>query len=307
MEKITDIVIKQKIEVIVFLGDLVGVNEKNIRDRQLLMRFIMFFAMLNKLTNGNVFAVKGNHDCGEFTDFDMLLGMGFIKNPKYINYYGKKPGSSKYSGLEVRFHLVNYGDEHLKLALTKPEDNASNVVLGHNDYYIDGVTNWFSAGGDVQLSNLDNFIGVDLVVSGHIHIPSEEILYTTLKDGSSISLFYLGCPLRVSERYNDCWYLTFNYAEDGGDWSTSYDAHQFGLAPVDDVFFPREDFVDDVDDEVVEQARKSEALKDIVSEIIAGRITSGDLFRQIDVVPGASPEAKAMAKKYLELAKETRK
>jgi hypothetical protein len=46
MEKITDIVIKQKIEVIVFLGDLVGVNEKNIRDRQLLMRFIMSTNML---------------------------------------------------------------------------------------------------------------------------------------------------------------------------------------------------------------------------------------------------------------------
>ena len=304
MDRILDLVQKEKVEAVILLGDLSGVNEKNIKDRQVLMRFMMFLTMLNRATNGHVYAVKGNHDCGDFTDFDMFLGLGLIKNPKYINYYGKKPGSKKNEGLEVRFHLVNYGDEHRRLELSNPEDGASNVVLGHNEYYIDGVTNWYSAGGDVQLSNLDNFIGVSLVVAGHIHIPSDEILYTTLKDGSSIGLFYVGCPTRVSDRYDDCWYFTFQYEKmDDGEWSTSYDAKLFGLKPASESFYPKEDFVDDAsDDELSERVNNSAKLTEIVKEIMEGRITSGDLNRQIDIVPGVRPEVKEMAKRYLEEA-----
>lgn len=304
MDRILDIVQKEKASAVILLGDLSGVNEKNIKDRQVLMRFMMFLTMLNRITEGNVFAVKGNHDCGDFTDFDMFLGLGLIKNPKYINYYGKKPGSKKNEGLEVRFHLVNYGDEHRRLELANPDENASNVVLGHNEYYIDGVTNWYSAGGDVQLSNLDNFMGVSLVVAGHIHIPSDEILYTTLKDGSSIGLFYLGCPTRVAERYDECWYFTFQYENmEDEDWSTSYDAKPFGLKPASEAFFPKEDFVDYSDEnELAERVNNSEKLTEIVKEIMEGRITSGDLFRQIDVVPGVRPEVKDIAKRYLELA-----
>ena len=306
-ERVLDIVQKEQASAVVFLGDLAGVNERNIRDRQVLMRFMMFLTMLNKATNGNVFAVHGNHDCGDFTDFDMLIGLGLIKNPKYIDYYGKKPGE-KEKHLEVRFHLVNYGDENKRLNLTDPEDDASDVVFGHNEYYIDGVTNWYSAGGDVQLSTLDNFIGVSMVISGHIHIPSDEILYTTMKDGSSIGLFYVGCPTRVSERFNDCWYFTFGYSvekEDGEDfWSTTYAAKLFGLRPASEVFYPREDFVDDEEneDELTERVRESDKLTDIVREIMEGRITSGDLNHQIDVVPGVRQEVKDLAKRYLELA-----
>lgn len=303
MDRILEIVQKESATAVIFLGDLVGVSEKNIRDRQVLMRFMMFITMLNRITNGHVYCVKGNHDCGDFTDFDMFLGLGLIKNPKYINYYGKKPGSKKNEGLEVRFHLVNYGDEHHRLELANVEDNASNVVLGHNEYYIDGVTNWYSAGGDVQLSNLDNFMGVSLVVAGHIHIPSDEILYTTLKDGSSIGLFYLGCPTRVSDRYDDCWYFTFQYEQmEDGDWSTSYDAKFFGLKPASEAFFPKEVFVDEADDELSERVNNSAKLTEIVKEIMEGRITSGDLYHQIDVVPGVRPEVKALAKEYLEKA-----
>lgn len=304
MDRILELVQKEQASAVVLLGDISGVNEKNIKDRQVLMRFMMFLSMLNRATNGNVFAVKGNHDCGDFTDFDMVLGLGLIKNPKYINYYGKKPGSKKNEGLEVRFHLVNYGDEHHRLNIASAEDNASNVVLGHNEYFIEGVTNWYSAGGDVRLSNLDNFIGVSLVVSGHIHVPSDEILYTTLKDSSSIGLFYLGCPTRVSDRYDDCWYFTFQYEKmEDGDWSTSYDAKFFGLKPASEVFYPKEDFVDDSeDDELSERVNNSAKLTEIVKEIMEGRITSGDLNHQIDVVPGVRPEVKALAKQYLEKA-----
>lgn len=302
MDSIIETVKKEKAGAVVLLGDISGVNEKNIRDRQVLMRFIMFLTTLNRMTNGNVFAVKGNHDCGDFTDYDLVLGLGLIKNPKYINYYAKKPGSKSHGGLEVRFHLVNYGDERCKLNISKPEDEASDVVLGHNEYYIDGVTNWYSARSDLKLNSLDNFIGVSLVISGHIHIPSDEILYTVLKDGSSIGLFYVGCPTRVAERYDDCWYLTFQYEQEDEDtWSTSYDAKFLGLKPASEVFYPKEDFVDGSEgDELSERVSDSAKLTEIVKEIMEGRIMSGDLFRQIELIPNVSKEARALAKKYLE-------
>lgn len=301
LDRILSLVQKEGASAVVFLGDLSGVNEKNVRDRQVLMRYMMFLYLLNQATNGHVYAVKGNHDCGDFTDFDMFLGLGLIKNPEYINYYGKKPGSRSVDGLEVRFHLVNYGDENAKLHLTSPEDNASDVVLGHNDYYIEGVTNWFSAGCGTILSSLDNFIGVTYVISGHIHIPSDEILFTSLKDGSSIGLFYVGCPTRVSDRYDDCWYFTFQYeCEEGSpDWYTSYGAKLFGLKPADEAFFPREEILNDEESPISERQNDSDTLTKIVKEIIEGRITSGDLFQQIDIVPGVRQKVKDLAKQYL--------
>lgn len=306
MEIITNLVKEQKASAVIFLGDLVGVNEKNIRDRQFLMRTQLFFGVLNKLTNNNVYSVKGNHDMGDFTDFDLFKGLGYIKNPKYIDYYGKKPDSDEVDDLEVRFHLVNYGDERKALKLTKDSDNASNIVLGHCDYYIEGVSNWYSANNDIELSSLDNFIGVNFVFSGHIHIPSDEFFYTNLKNGQSIGLFYLGCPMRVSDRYDDCWYLTFEYTKSEiGEWSTAYSSSLMGLDNADEVFYPKEDFIEEDTPEAIRD-NESEKLTKIVSEIMDSRIMNGDLNHQIDIIPGISDEVKKIAKRYLELASKTK-
>lgn len=302
MDNIISIVNKEKASAVIFLGDLVGVNERNIRDRQFLMRTQNFFVELNKMTNGNVYSVKGNHDMGDFTDFDFFEGLGYIRNPKYIDYYGRRDRAAKDDGLEIRFHLVNYGDEGKPLRLSKDSDCASDVVLGHSDYYIEGVTNWYSAGSNVDVSKLDNFQGVQLIFSGHIHTPSDEMLYTTLKNGETIGLFFLGSPARVADRFDDCWYLSFNYCESDGEWSTAYDCLFMGLEPADEVFYPKEDFVDDEDSEHSERLQKSDKLTDIVKEIMESRIMSGDLNRQIDLAPGVSDEVKSLAKKYLELA-----
>ena len=304
MDLIKEKVAKEKASAIIFLGDLFGVSEKNIRDRQFLMRVHNFFKLLNQSTKGNVFSVKGNHDMGDFTDFDYFEGTGLIKNPQYINYYGRKPGSKVDDGLEVRFHLVNYGDEHKALKLAGDSTTATNVVLGHSDYYIEGATNWYSAGSNVELSQLTNFQGVALVFSGHIHTPSDEMLFTTIKNEDSIGLFYLGCPTRVVERYDDCWYTTFEYCEaDDGSWSTSYNCLLMGLDPADEVFYPIEDFITE-DDDSPEADRKAESdkLTDIVKEIMESRIMTGDLNRQIDMVPGVSGVVKKIAKDYVEKA-----
>ena len=287
MDRILEIVEEEKPKAVIFCGDLVGVKETNIKDRQFLMRVMMFFGQLNSITKGNVFSVKGNHDISDFSDFDFLLGMGYIKNPRYVDYYGA-------DGIEIRFHFVNYGSERKKLQLC----SESNVVLGHADYYIEGVSNWYSARSGIELSQLSNFCGVDMVISGHIHQPSDEILHTTLKDGSSIGLFYPGSPSRTAERFDDCMYMLFEY--DTELKSTGYDAKLFGLKPADEVFYSKEEFIDNEDNsERQQRLERSQALTDIVKEIIDSRLTSGDIFHQIDVVPNASEKVKSIAKRYL--------
>lgn len=291
MQRIIDLVKKHKPSAVIFLGDLCGVNERNIKDRQFLTRVLMFFGSLYHMTKGNVYSVKGNHEMGDFSDFDMLTSLGYIKNPKYVDYIGD-------GNVELRFHFVNYGDENKQLDI---HPDASNVVLGHNDYYIDGVTNWYSAKAGVELKKLSNFNGVELVFSGHIHIPSEEMLYTTLPNGESVGLFYTGSPSRVAERINDCWYIIFEY--DTEEKSTGYDAQLFGLEPASSVFYDEEDYNLEDEEELSEEKRHSEALDIVVNEVLNSRMVSGDLFRQIDIIP-ATDEEKNIAKDYLRRAME---
>ena len=298
MENIVKKVSNEKPSAVFFLGDIVGVTERNLKDRQFLSRVVLFFRTLNELTGGNVYSVKGNHDVGDFSDFDLLVTTGFLKNPDYVDYYGCS--KSEYKGdesqLEVRFHFVNYGSEEKDLKLTN--NDSSNVVLGHADYIIDGVTNWYKHKDSVNLARLVNFIGVDLVVSGHIHNPSDEVLTTTIKGEDTIGLVYLGSPSRTAERYDDCWYMKFEYV--GG--STEYNLDFFGLEPADKVFYPKEDFINDIDEEELEAVKENESLTNIVKEIMELRMTSGDLFGQIKAVPHADERVKQIACDYLKRA-----
>lgn len=290
MDNIINKVKQDKPSAIIFLGDVIGVNERNLRDRQFLMRVLLFFKTLNELTNYNVYSVKGNHDIGDFSDFDFFVGIGYLKCPNYIDYYSSKDGS-----LEVRFHLVDYGKEDRKLDI-RADDDCSNVVLGHQDYVIEGVTDWYKHKNGVMLSRLGNYKGVDMVISGHIHNPSSEILVTSIA-GEPIQLFYTGSPSRTAERFDDCWYVVFEY--DGEE--TAYDAKLFGLESASTVFHPKEDFInDDCSDE--DMVRESESLTQIVKEIMEGRMTNGDLFAQVRAVPGVSDKVKEIACSYLQKA-----
>lgn len=294
MTKILDIVKKEEPSAVIFLGDIIGVRERNIADRQFLMRVVLFFGMLFNITKGNVFVVRGNHDIGDFSDFDFIAGLGYFKNPRYVDYVTEK-------GTEIRFHFVNYGDEHLPLELAK--DGVSNIVLGHADYYIEGVTTWYSEKkGRVELKTLNNFCGVELVFSGHIHTPSKEFMYTNMPDGEVIGLFYPGSCSRTAERYDDCWYVSFEYNRDEG--VTQYDAKLMGLKKASEVFFDDADFVDDESAE--DLVKKTEALNVIIEEIFNSRLATGDLFGQIDRIP-AEQDVKDLAKEYLHRAMDEKK
>ena len=287
MFRILDIVKKEKPSCVIFLGDIAGVKERNVRDRRFLREVIVFFQTLNEITNHHVYTVKGNHDVGDYTDFDLLLGLGVLKNPKYVDYYGDKD-------LEVRFHFVNYGEENKSIQL--PEGDASNVILCHADIQIQGVTTWFYTNNGYQLSSMVNWTGVDLVLPGHIHTPSTEISYTNIGN-ATVALFYIGSPSRVEERYDDCWFMEFQYTPENA--STDYKARLFGLKKADEVFYPKEELVGE--EEFDANKVHSDTLKEIIGEVLGSKLNKGSLFEQIDIYP-ASEGAKSLAKDYLQRA-----
>lgn len=290
MSKIEDIVEEEKPSAVFFLGDIIGVNERNIKDHQFLMRVILFFKKIDSVTCGNVYTVKGNHDIGDFSDFDLLVGLNLLKNPDYVDYVIN-------GELELRFHFVNYGHENRTLHLAGEDDCASNIVLGHNDYYVNGVTTWYSSKGGVEVKKLGNMKGIEMILSGHIHEPSSEFIYESFDSDNTVGIFYLGSPSRTAERIEKCWYMSFEYIEDEG--TTGYNANEIKLLPVEESFFDEEEFITENDSEEVERTK---ALQDIISQIIDGRITTGNIYHQIDVVPGVNQNIKDIAKSYLEKA-----
>lgn len=291
MEKIQTIVSEEKPSAVFFAGDIIGVNERNIKDRQFLMRVVLFFSSLYNITKGNVYAVRGNHDIGAFSDFDFLVGLGYIRTPQYVDYFvnGNK---------ELRFHFVNYGEELMPLH-TEDED-FDHVVIGHGDYYIEGETTWYggSKSERLEVKTLKSFNGVSFIFSGHIHLPSKDILFTNLPNGEQVGVFYMGSVTRVAEKYDACWYITFRYDEELA--SSTYDANLINLTPYKDIYYEDEEFVNSEDEE--EQEKRTEALKEIIDEIFSSRLATGDLFSQIDRLPAARENCKELAKSYLRLA-----
>ena len=296
MKHIKDLVIEQKPSMVVFLGDIVGVQERTLRDRPFLVEVLMFFRELNKITNNNVYAVKGNHDIADYSDFDSLVALGLIKNPRYVDFFGEDEND-----LEVRFHFVNYGEEERELIIPE-EGGFSNVVLCHNDIQVSGVTNWYTpTKGAKELSTLKNWSNVDLVISGHIHHPSREIVFTSINNVNSIGLFYPGCPTRVAntEKYNSCYAFTFKFA--GRKDGTTYDVLTIKLKPYEESFILDDTVVNDKDEKTLEEV-KEESLKNIIKEIMDGRIISYDMFDQIKGLPGLTDTVKELACGYLKKA-----
>ena len=287
---------------IVFLGDLVGLHERNIKNREVLLQICTFFNKLSILTRGNVFVVKGNHDTGDFPEFQFLSGLGYFKTMKdleggFFDYYSSEEAVEP----EIRFHLVDYGSEKRELDILC--GNAGNIALGHNNYTIPGYTNWYNEHDGIELSRLSNFAGLDMLISGHIHNPSPDLIATEMVGGGSCSLFYPGCPTRPSAdqgKYDSVHYMKFEYSFE--EQLTNWDAVEFPLEPASNIFYPDDEFIDDLDEDAIEEKMRVEALHEVLGDILKCRMTSGNVFNQVRAIPNASDEAKDIACSYLKLA-----
>ena len=287
---------EDKPSALVLLGDLVGWTETNIRDRQILAMFLKAFQEINIICP--IYVVRGNHDMKGFPEFNLLSQLGLIITSSqcggYFDYYGVQDAEVP----EIRFHIVDYKQEETKLDLA--EGNTSNVVLAHNNFTINGVTNWYAEHDGIELGMLQNFSGVDMVISGHIHNPSPEFVSAQMPNGDTCALFYAGCPTRpIKDKniYNSVWWVKAKY--NGVD--TDIDTEPWELEPYEDIFVNGEFIEEKTKEEVDEEVRK-EALTDVLQDILQYRILGGDPIQQVMNIPNASEAAKQMAVNYLQIA-----
>lgn len=305
--KILNKVEEMKPSALVLLGDVVGMNDRLIKRREVLCHLCNFFKQLNAICP--VFAIRGNHDSGAFPEFSFLEGLGYIKTANttdgFIDYY---PDES-FEVPEARFHLVDFGYEKEPLKLA--DGDVSNIVLAHNNFIVTGQTTWYSKADGIELNSLTNWCGVDMVVSGHIHNPSPMEVVTTMVDGSTCSLFYPGCPTRPTKdlaKYDHVHFTTFTYNEEGQ--YTDWNALPFELEPAEEVFrkealesskTDEELDMEDMTDEqvaVVLEGERRENLKKLINEVVTSNITTSDPIKQIEIYPNVSDNVKAICKRY---------
>lgn len=283
---------ERKPSAIVLAGDLIGWTETNIKNREVLTMFCGFWKRISEKCK--VFAVRGNHDIKGFPDFNLLLELGVLKTPKYFDYYAD-------DGTRIlRFHIVSYGAENEPLCI---DDTVKNVVIGHNNFIIPGCTTWYQSHDGLELSHLENFCGVDMVVSGHIHEPSPELYKTTMSDDSECSLFYVGCPTRPQkETYDACWIVSFYGIKENGGMEAEFETLYWQLAPHEDLYYEDEEFIDEKSEDELEEELRKEKLAEVLGDIVKYRMLGGDPLKQIDAIPNATDKAKEVAKKYLQIA-----
>lgn len=268
-------------------GDWIGIGlaEKNLKERSSLLRLIQVLQRWNKLLNGNVYSLKGNHDIGKnMTDFDFLVSIGLLKNIKQLDI-----GS-------CRFHLFNYGEETRGIEI---DDDKYNVGCFHTNLLIEGLTTWYKGGVGVDLSSLKNLYGINMAIAGHIHNPSLRLVSTSIGD-SDISLFYPGCPTRPRlepNMWDKCYGVVFTI----NDFNTSMDLITYDLKPLEEVFTSLEEDPTGVIDDEESVPFDLDALNEILSELQYFNINSGqDYVSQIKRVAGLDKTAADIALKYLE-------
>ena len=298
LRQLTDTIEERKPSAVILLGDLVGWTETNIRNREVLAMVCSVLQNWNKVCR--VYSLRGNHDIKGYPDFQFFVGLGLIIPSStcggYIDYYGFEGQELP----EVRFHMVDYHEESRHLDIL---EGTSNIVLGHNNFTINGVTTWYSAHDGIELGMQNNLCGVDMVISGHIHNPSPEMYYATMPDGQSCGLFYLGNPTRVVKDkvpYEYCWLMYISYNET--EHQTDVDWQMFQLPPVEDCFHLDETFVEEKSaDELADEMRRQE-LKGVLNDLLTYRLNQGDPIKQVENIPNASDAAKKVAIDYLTMA-----
>lgn len=288
---------EKKPSALVLTGDIIGWTETNIRDRQVFAMFCKILRDWNRVCP--VYCVRGNHDMKGYPDFQFLSEFGLLITSAMCDGYFDYYANEEQEVPEVRFHLVDYKTEDRVLNLNT--DGASNIVVAHNNFTINGITTWYSEHDGIELGMMQNFSGVDMVIAGHIHNPSPEIYATQMPNGDSCMLFYLGCPTRPikdNNMYESCWYL---FVEFNGS-QTDINTEEFKLKPSSEIFYDSDSFVDEKTEEEINEELRKEALKDVLGDLLKYRMSSGDPIQQVMRIPNATDEAKKVAADYLQLA-----
>lgn len=283
--------IKEKgITHLICLGDWIGIGlaEKNLKERKNLLRLIQVLQRWNRMLNGNVYSLKGNHDIGKnMTDYDFFVSIGLLKHVDTLDL-----GSA-------RIHMFDYGEENRPIEIA---EDKYNIGCFHTNLTIEGLTTWYRGGVGTELSSLSNLEGITMAFAGHIHNPSMNLVSTSI-GGTGVSLFYPGCPTRPRLEKN-IWEKCFGVVIDIDDKYTNPDTIVYDLKPIEEVFnvdAPDED--EDVDETGVPEGFDFEKLNEVLSELSRYNMnTTRDYEQQIRSIAGVNTNARDIAIDYLQKA-----
>lgn len=284
---ITETMIERGITDLVLSGDVIGVREKNIRNREAFLYFMTVFKRWNDITGGNVYATIGNHDASEsLTDFEMLVTLGYIKTPESVEYDN------------MMFHFLHYGD--IKRDISVAEDKF-NIAVVHNTIQVGSTTTWLPPDKmTFELSELKNLYGVSMVLAGHIHRPSVRAVTTSIGD-KDITLVYLGNPTRPSAEPN-LWEQVIYFIAETTDEGTDAESLLYDLTPSSELFYEElnvEEVLEDERGELFSIEELSDILKELSQYDLTGDMRYKDKLKKRGKV---DPEALEVALRYVENA-----
>ena len=290
--KITSIIVDKGVTHLILTGDLVGLREKNFKQRASLMLFMMALKKWNELTDYNVYSLVGNHDMsGRTTDFELFESLGLIKTTRTL-------GKSFLDINDTRFHMINFGDENNKIEL-KIGTDATNIGITHADIQVTGKTTWwYPSNVRFELATMEHWKGIEMIIAGHIHNPSPKMVTTDI-DGSNVNLFYVGCPTRPrkNDNWEKCWGTLFEI--DG----TNVNCSILEIPLPVDVFV---ETTEDIDTEELEtdEVTKIEELAAILNTLSEYKLDSDDdIEGQIKRFSGVDTKAMNLALEYYNRAK----
>lgn len=215
-----------------------------------------------KLTGGNRFELKGNHDIASYgmTEYEYYIEKGLIRPSTNLEFPG------------VNISMIDNGKSEIQKIL--PVENADvNVVLAH-DYFKFKNTKIADYGKAIDLDNFVRWFGIDYLICGHIH--KQEIFSgNIIKNGAEheVVVQYPGSPSRPAYRKGHMdmvGLLPLLTITDDPDNRFKYDVVKMDLWPIQESFNIQA---------IEEKAEKREEKRN--------RVDISDVVNQLDAHEGA--------------------
>ena len=181
-----------------------------------------------KLTGGNRFELKGNHDIASYgmTEYEYYIEKGLIRPSTNLEFPG------------VNISMIDNDKSEIQKIL--PVENADvNVVLAH-DYFKFKNTKIADYGKAIELDNFVRWFGIDYLICGHIHqqeIFSGDIIKNGV--GHEVVVQYPGSPSRPAYRkghMDAVGLLPLLTITDDPDNRFKYDVIKMDLLPIQESF-----------------------------------------------------------------------
>lgn len=280
----------EKLDIFASTGDIFGVrsNVSKIEDRVLLKDTAKTFESVAP----HVVLNQGNHDMfggQESNDYYLLNQLGYYDIPEsleknfgqslvvmdtgLINEDNDKP-------LKIAFHFIAFGKDNDKIELV---EDAVNVAITHGDFYANGSM-LSRTPESIPLESHEPFVGLDLVVNGHIHIPTQvEVVYQD--SGDQLHFANIGSVARVNKTENHSFAIgiVVKAVETKDGYGTVViEEKLFELSDPNEVFISRSETMVK---EIATDAKKERELDDLLDSVRVFEWSGESLNEKISKLP----------------------